>query len=260
MACSNFCVKWRAVGLLGALITSGCSEQRRIDPPKTAAEMEAARQGREILAAMAQRYRNFDRYACRIAVRTEDVHSGRSSFVETGNTQVEFRRGQRLRVWGSFPSLTVPGPDYDMICDQQGCRWRSSKYGDGPWEQLENIAHAISTLRHTSRASLLLCTLLCDLRWGTKPKDYLLGTVEEAMASTISLVRWDGEPENSICVLKAMCDKMEVEMHVRYKDLVLVLVKETLPASAGKGSRLVLRPPPDSAYVGTFEFHDIAWR
>lgn len=163
-------------------------------------------------------------------------------------------------MWGSFPSLTVPGPDYDMICDQQGCRWRSSKYGDGPWEQLENIAHAISTLRHTSRASLLLCTLLCDLRWGTKPKDYLLGTVEEAMASTISLVRWDGEPENSICVLKAMCDKMEVEMHVRYKDLVLVLVKETLPASAGKGSRLVLRPPPDSAYVGTFEFHDIAWR
>jgi len=260
LASAGFCVKWGAVGLLGALIASGCAEKRRAEPPKTAAEMEAARQGREILAAMAQRYRNFDKYACRIAVRTEDINSGRSSFVETGSARVEFRRGDVLRVWGDYPSLAMPGHDFDMICDHQGCRWRVSVLNGGKWETLGSLIESISTLRVISRGHLLLCTLLCDLRWGTRPKDYLLGTVEEAMASTVSLVRWEGEPENKICVLKAMCQKLEVEIHVRYKDLVLVLVKETLPASAGKGSRLVLRPAPDSAYVGTYEFHDIVYR
>jgi len=218
--------------------------------------MESSRQGREILAALAQRYRELEIYSCRIAVRTENVHAGRSSFVETGSAQVDFRRGERLRVWGTFPSLTPPGPDYDMICDQQGFRWCN----DGQWEQREGLIEAVSTLRLTSRGSLLLCTLLCDLRWGVKRKDYLVGTVEESMASTVSLVGWEGEPENKICVLKAMCGKLEVEMRVRHRDFMLVSVKETLPASAGKGSRLVVRPPPDSAYVGTFDFHDIVWR
>lgn len=260
LASSDFCVKWRAVGLLATLLTSGCSEQRRVEPPKTAAEMVAAHQGREILAAMAKRYRELSAYACRIVARTEDVHSGRSSFVETGSSQVEFRRGDRLRVWGRFPSLNAPGPDYEMICDQEGCRWRYSNRHDGQWVKLDSTVRAVRALIVTSRESVLLCSLLCDLRWPTKHPDYLVGTVEESMGPTVSLVRWEGEQDNRICVLKAMCGELVVEMRIRHRDSVLLAVKELLPASAGKGSRLVLRPPPDSALVGTYEFHDITYR